>query len=146
MLANSGLVQGLPSLHAECYICESCIDMTQNAGVTKASSSRDPLIIEEGPMMRPRAKRVKETMGMLVKTTIDDAMLGTQNGVSFILGPKSEETWINIIKVDEKKVVGQSHATVELSGACSHRPMQGVIGGKFLIPCDRMVQIFDAFF
>lgn len=49
-------------------------DMIQDVGVSK-SSRQDPLIIEEGLMMRSRVKEVKELMGMFVKATIDDNML-----------------------------------------------------------------------
>ncbi|XP_022862560.1 uncharacterized protein LOC111382754 [Olea europaea var. sylvestris] len=40
-------------------------DMTQESSLTKASTKRDPLIVDGGPMMRSKMKRVNEAMDLI---------------------------------------------------------------------------------
>ncbi|CAA2984021.1 Hypothetical predicted protein, partial [Olea europaea subsp. europaea] len=59
-------------------------DMIQESSPTKASARRDPLIIDGRPMIRSRAKQVKQAMRLLVQETIDGIMFETQNGATFM--------------------------------------------------------------
>ncbi|XP_022891978.1 uncharacterized protein LOC111406839 [Olea europaea var. sylvestris] len=71
-------------------------DVSQGPQASKSSPTsslkKDPLIVEGGPMTRARTKQVKEAMRLLVKATIDETMFETQNGTSFMLGSKAQET------------------------------------------------------
>ncbi|XP_022865193.1 uncharacterized protein LOC111385064 [Olea europaea var. sylvestris] len=92
-------------------------DVSQRSQASKSSPTsspkKDPLIVEGGPMTRARTKRVEEAMRLLVKATIDEIMFGAQNGTSFMLGSKAQETWINMLKADENRVESQSCATAQ---------------------------------
>lgn len=76
-------------------------DVIQESNMTKMSSGRDPLIIEGGPMTQSRAKWVNQAMGLLVRSTVDDIMIYARKEASFMLGSKSETSWINTIQAVE---------------------------------------------
>lgn len=84
-----------------------------------SSPRKNPLKVEGGPMTRVRTKRVKEAMGLLVKTTIDEIMFGTQNGTNFVFGSKAETNWINTIQAAEDGAGEKIHATAWLKSSCS---------------------------
>lgn len=76
-------------------------DVIQDAETTRASQWKDPLIVEDGPMTRLRANRIKQAMGLLAQATVDDVMSYTQKEASSMLGSKSESTWINVLEAAE---------------------------------------------
>lgn len=62
-------------------------DMIQG---TKTSQSKDPLIVEEGPMTRSQANRVKDAMRLLAQVAVDEKLIMASKESSFMFGLKEE--------------------------------------------------------
>lgn len=118
----------------------SSSDVIQETRATKSSPRKDWLIVEGGPMMRARMKRVKETMRLFVKATIDETIFGMQNETSFILGAKGETNWINLIKRDKEGASKVNYVTAQFNwraaaGAYIEKKWQ-----RLGLPCGHMTQ------
>lgn len=74
----------------------------------KVSPGKDPLIVDETPMMRSQAKRVNEAMWLLIQATIDETSILASKGTSFVLGSKEKTSWFNAIQATDE-VTGQSN-------------------------------------
>lgn len=85
---------------------------------TKASSDKNPLIIEEGLMTWSQAKRVKEVMGLLVQAMIDKTSIMVIKGTNFMLGSGEESQWINLIRVMGVEAGHYNYATTKLKKLC----------------------------
>lgn len=72
--------------------------MIHGTNAPKASSEKDPLIVEEVSMTRLRAKKVKEAMRLLVQTMVDESSIMARKGTSFMLGLREEISWFNLIR------------------------------------------------
>lgn len=53
---------------------------------TRVRKDKDPMIVKKGPMIRSRVKKVKETMGLLVQSTVDETSTTTNKMICFMLG------------------------------------------------------------
>lgn len=62
---------------------------------TKVSSGKDLLIVEEGPMVRSRTKRVKEVMGLFVQVMVDETLFMASKSTCVSLDEDTK--WINLI-------------------------------------------------
>lgn len=64
---------------------------------TNTSSSKDSLIIKEGPMTRTN-KVGQKNEGLLAQATIDETLINTSKSTSFMLGSEKDLKWINLIQ------------------------------------------------
>lgn len=78
---DSGLVNTIIAQHS----FERDIDVIYGTKAMKASPSKDPLIVEKGPMTRSRAKRVKEAMELIAQATVDETLIKASKSTSFML-------------------------------------------------------------
>lgn len=69
---------------------ENLTNVIQESSPTNMSSGRDPSIIEGGLMMRLRVKRVKQAMGLVVQSIIDERSFVVQDGATLMLGRESK--------------------------------------------------------
>lgn len=64
------------------------------------------------------SKRVKEAMGLLVQSTMDETLILTSKRTSFMLGLEKITKWINLIQVLDEEAKQVSYAVALLTMAC----------------------------
>lgn len=75
----------------------------------KASLGKDPLIVEEGPMTRLRAKRVKVATRLLDQDRANESLIMENKEISFMLVSKGKT---DLIQTMDEETEQYNHATV----------------------------------